>query len=106
MFKEGQKVICIVREGEWYTYKKIWFLRFKFKSRGVNPKYGKIYTCNDVAFNKPHQVWVCSIDEIPGTWTITCFKPAQEDFAEEVCENAIREAKEEEKQLIEELTNI
>lgn len=33
-------------------------------------------------------------------------RPIDNSFADAVCENAIREAKEEEKQLIEELTNI
>lgn len=106
MIKPGQKVICIVKPGEWYTWKKVWFMTFKFKSRYNNPEYGKIYTVRDVDFNNPHKVWVCSLEEISGTWMLHCFKPAQEDFAEEVCENAIKEAKEEEKQLIEELTNI
>ena len=106
MFKEGQKVICIGEEDRWILLKKIWFFTFEVKYKGVIPKNGKIYTCTWHGIHAEHNVYCCRLLEIDGLFESKWFKPAQEDFAEEVCENAIKEAKEEEKQLIEELTNI
>lgn len=104
MIKAGQKVICIC--DVFNDCRKIWFFTIRWRRKRIVPKMGKIYTCNSVVFNNPHKVWVCSINEVPGTYTVDCFKPAQEDFAESVCEKAIKEAKDEEISIIEETIKI
>lgn len=69
------------------------------------PIKGHRYTIGGFNYTDKNFVWLDEFGPMH-TYHKDGFAPIDNSFSEEVCENAIKEAKEEEKQLIEELTNI